>query len=116
MKKITLIGLVLVLSGCQQANQAVEKVTELVSMIGKPSKEEILKHLGSDNCYQEFITFLDYEPIKAFATASDTSCGWSGSNMETVEAAKAEALQYCEENRESGTPCVVVNVDGKWQN
>ena len=117
MQKISLALFVLLLLGCQQkVDQAVEKVSEVLAVIALPSKAEIVKHLGSDNCYEEFKTYWDYEPTKAFATATDTSCGWSGSNMESVEAAKAEALKYCEENREEGTPCLVVNVNGKWQN
>jgi hypothetical protein len=112
MKKIIILLLLISITGCGQAS---DKISEIISIINKPSKNDIVKHLESDNCLKEFYTYWEYEPIKAFATSSDGSCGWSGSGFETDEAAKQEAITYCEQNRENGTPCKVVDLNGNWQ-
>jgi hypothetical protein len=115
-KMILILVLSLMLIGCkQEANQAVAKLAEVVASQSIPDDKELTKHLGSDNCLKEYKDYFVYNPIKAFATSTDGSCGWSGETMESIDAAKKMALEYCEQFREDGEPCKVVELDGKWQ-
>jgi len=59
------------------------------------------------NGQKAFATFLIDAPHKAFALAADGSFGWK-SGMRTVEAARAGALNFCQQ---SATNCSVMFVD-----
>ncbi len=111
MKKLLTILLLTSLTGC---GDVIEKASDIIDILNKPSKKQIVQHLGSANCLKEYYDYSDYSSNKAFATSSDESCGWSGSHHETIEAAKKEAVEYCEQNRKGGTPCKVVDVNGRW--
>jgi hypothetical protein len=117
MKKIIFMMLFIPLAGCGDSADLIGKGADLISDVlsTKPSNNDIVKHLGSDNCLKEYEAYWDTASNKAFASAGDGSCGWSASNHETADAAKKEAIDTCEEYREEGTPCQVVDVNGRWQ-
>jgi dienelactone hydrolase len=64
------------------------------------------KGLG-DNGQKAFATFLIDAPHKAFALSPDGSFGWK-SGMRTVEAARADALKFCQQSAKN---CSVMFVD-----
>jgi dienelactone hydrolase len=64
------------------------------------------KALGA-NGQKAFATFLIDAPHKAFALAPDGSYGWQ-SGKRTVDAARADALKYCQQN---AADCRVMFVD-----
>ncbi len=64
------------------------------------------KALGA-NGQKAFASFLIDAPHKAFALAPDGSFGWQ-SGKRTVDAARADALKYCQQN---ATNCRVMFVD-----
>jgi dienelactone hydrolase len=64
------------------------------------------KVLGA-NGQKAFATFLIDAPHKAFALSADGFFGWQ-SGMRTVEAARADALRFCQQNAKN---CTVAFVD-----
>ncbi len=68
MRKVFFILLLASLTGC---GDVVEKASDIIDIINKPSKKEIVQHLGSSNCLKEYYDYWDYSANKAFATSSD---------------------------------------------
>jgi hypothetical protein len=123
MNKLLLICVFLLLAACQQKEaetpvEAAETTTENGLPVLVPvtaEDKEIVKKLGSDNCFAEYKDYLTYKENVAFATSTDGACGYSGELHKSVDEAKKEAVETCETYRDDGEPCKVVNVNGKWQ-
>ena len=132
MNKLLLICAFLLLAACQQkeaettadsaSEQNAAEVAEAADEAAAPAvvpdtaeAKEIVAKLGSDNCFLEFKEYMTYKHNAAFSTSTDGACGWSSESLKTEDEAKKEAVASCEDYRDTGEACKVVNVNGKWQ-
>jgi hypothetical protein len=131
MNNLLLICVFLLLAACQQKeaetaadNASEQNAAELAEAADEEAgpvvlvtaeDKEIVAKLGSDNCLAEFKEYLTYKENAAFATSTDSACGYSSESLKTVEEARNEAIATCEKYRKDGEACKVVNINGKWE-